>query len=103
MSQHVLFAMERPGPRSYDPAVARPARKPRDPELVREFGRRLRAARQDKGWSLTDMWFACGISATELSRFERGGREPRLTTLIVLAETLDVPPGELLEGLSTRP
>jgi transcriptional regulator with XRE-family HTH domain len=49
------------------------------------------------------MWRACGISVSELSRIEHGGREPRLTTLIVLAKTLDVPPGDLLEGLSTRP
>jgi DNA-binding Xre family transcriptional regulator len=91
------------GRRSYDAVVARPTRKPRDRELVRQFGRRLRAARHHKEWSLTDMWRACGISVSELSRIERGGREPRLTTLIVLAETLDVPPGDLLEGLSTGP
>jgi transcriptional regulator with XRE-family HTH domain len=44
---------------------------------------------------------ACGLSVSKLSRIERGGREPRVTTLIVLTETLDVPPGDLLEGLST--
>ena len=93
--------MELVGRRSYDAAVARPARKPRDRELVRQFGRTLRAARPDKGWSLTDMWRACGITVSELSRIERGGRDIRHTTLIVLAETLDVPPGDLLEGLST--
>jgi ribosome-binding protein aMBF1 (putative translation factor) len=83
--------MELLGRRSYVATVARPARKPRDRELTRQFGRGLRAARRGKGWSLTDMWRACGISVSELSRIERGGREPRLTTLIVLAETLDVP------------
>jgi ribosome-binding protein aMBF1 (putative translation factor) len=95
------LAVELVGRRSYDAAVARPVRKPRDRELVRQFGCSLRAARQDKGWSLTDMWRSCGFSVSELWRIERGGREPRLTTLIVLAETLDVPPGDLLEGVST--
>jgi DNA-binding Xre family transcriptional regulator len=93
--------MELLGPRSYDAAVARPARKARDRERVRQFGFSFRAARKDKGWYLTDMGRACGISVSELSRIERGGREPRVTTLIVLTETLDVPPGDLLEGLST--
>jgi transcriptional regulator with XRE-family HTH domain len=41
------------------------------------------------------------MSVSELSRIERGAREPRVTTLIVLEETLDVPPGDRLEGLST--
>jgi transcriptional regulator with XRE-family HTH domain len=42
------------------------------------------------------MWRACGITVSELSRIERGGRDIRHTSLIVLAETLDVPPGDLL-------
>jgi transcriptional regulator with XRE-family HTH domain len=82
--------------------VARPARTPRDPELVIRFGRNLRAARHRQGWSLTELWRASGISVSELSRFERGGREPRLATLIVLADALEVPPADLVDGLSAR-
>jgi len=33
------------------------------------------------------------------ARLERGGREPRLTTLLHLADGLGVEPGELVNGL----
>ena len=74
--------------------------RPASPVIASSYASSV-AARPDKGWSLTDMWRACGITVSELSRIERGGRDIRHTSLIVLAETLDVPPGDLLEGLST--
>jgi transcriptional regulator with XRE-family HTH domain len=36
---------------------------------------------------------------TEVGRYERGGREPRLTAILRLARGLGVPPGTLLDPL----
>jgi len=38
-----------------------------------------------------------GVHATEVSRFEAGKRDPRVSTLERLAEALEVSPGELLQ------
>jgi transcriptional regulator with XRE-family HTH domain len=40
-----------------------------------------------------------GIHSTSIGRIERGGREPRLTTILKLADGLGVEPGELVNRL----
>ncbi len=67
-------------------------------ELV-AFGRRLRAVRKEHGVSQRDLAIRTGMYETEVGRYERGGREPRLTTILRLARGLDVLPGELLDPL----
>jgi transcriptional regulator with XRE-family HTH domain len=37
------------------------------------------------------------VHPTAIGRIERGGREPRLTTILRLASALDVEPGVLLD------
>lgn len=39
------------------------------------------------------------IHPTSIGRLERGGREPKLTTILRLAQGLGVEPGELVNGL----
>lgn len=38
-----------------------------------------------------------GVHATEVSRIEAGKRDPRVSTVIRLAQALDVKPGKLLD------
>jgi HTH-type transcriptional regulator, competence development regulator len=40
-----------------------------------------------------------GVHVTEVSRIERGLRDPRITTLIRLARALSVPPARLLDDV----
>src|ERR1035441_6452803 len=40
-----------------------------------------------------------GVHVTEVSRIERGLRDPRITTLIRLARALGVQPARLLDGV----
>jgi len=40
-----------------------------------------------------------GLHMTEISRLERGTRDPRLSTVVRLARALEVAPGELLTGM----
>ena len=63
------------------------------------FGRRLRELRARLDLSQDALAQATDIHPTAIGRMERGAREPRLTTILRLADGLDVNPGELLDGL----
>jgi transcriptional regulator with XRE-family HTH domain len=64
------------------------------------FGQRLRDLRAQQGVSQDDLARATDVHPTAIGRFERGAREPRLTTILRLARGLDVRPGELVDELS---
>jgi transcriptional regulator with XRE-family HTH domain len=42
-----------------------------------------------------------GVHVTEVSRIERGLRDPRVTTVLRLADALNVSPATLLDGVQT--
>lgn len=67
---------------------------------VATFGQRLRAVRSERGVSRHDLAIRADMLETEVGRYERGGREPRLTTILRLARGLGVLPGELLDPLA---
>ncbi len=67
------------------------------------FGRRMRELRVREGISQDGLAHSSGIHSTAIGRIERGGREPRLTTILRLAHGLDVEPGELVDGLELPP
>jgi DNA-binding XRE family transcriptional regulator len=67
------------------------------------FAANLRAAREAKGISQEALAGQCEIHRTEVSLLERGGREPRLGTLIKLATALDTTPEALCAGISWVP
>lgn len=60
----------------------------------------LVAARRKAGLTQEELADRCGLHRTEISLLERGGREPRLGTLVKLAEALGVPPERLCEGVA---
>lgn len=68
------------------------------------FAVNLRRARQRKQISQEELGFLCELHRTEVSLLERGGREPRLGTIVKLAGALDSTPDELCTGIrwSTR-
>lgn len=59
----------------------------------------MRELRAREGISQDGLAHASGIHSTSIGRLERGGREPRLTTILRLAQGLGVEPGELVDGL----
>ena len=67
------------------------------------FGRRLREVRVDVGLSQDRLAERAGVHPTAIGRMERGGREPRLTTILRLARALSVQPGTLLDELDDLP
>jgi transcriptional regulator with XRE-family HTH domain len=60
------------------------------------FGQRLRALRAERGISQDTLAERTGIHPTAIGRLERGTREPRLKTILRLADGLRTQPGRLL-------
>ncbi|NLT04855.1 MAG: helix-turn-helix transcriptional regulator [Solirubrobacterales bacterium] len=65
-------------------------------DVVVSFGTLLRARRKELGLSQEELGARAKIQMADISRYENGSRDPRLTTVARLADALDVPPGELL-------
>ena len=66
------------------------------PTLLKGFGRRLRELRKRQGLTQMVLAHRSGLHVTQISRLERGQREPRVTTLYRVARGLGREPGELL-------
>jgi transcriptional regulator with XRE-family HTH domain len=67
------------------------------------FAVNLRKARHKGNISQEELGFRCDLHRTEISLLERGGREPRLGTIVKLASSLGVTPEELCEGIRWSP
>lgn len=72
-------------------------------ELRQRFGKNLRQARDKRGLTQEELGFRAGLDRTEISLLERGKREPRLGTLIKLADALEVGPEDLAHGIRWLP
>src|SRR5689334_3287209 len=62
--------------------------------------RRLRLA---AGLTQERLSEAAHLDAAEISRLERGGRDPQLHTIVRVARGLGVSPADLLAGVEQRP
>jgi transcriptional regulator with XRE-family HTH domain len=71
--------------------------------LVPRFGKNLKWHREQAGLSQGELAHLAWIHPTEISLLERGGREPRLETLVKLADSLEVDLGELSADISWKP
>jgi len=68
----------------------------RDKKFLQELGGRIRALRQDRGWTQQQFADQCGLHRTYIAGTERGERNVTVISLRTLAEVLRVSPGELL-------
>jgi transcriptional regulator with XRE-family HTH domain len=59
---------------------------------------KLAQLRKAKGWSQQDLGVRAGIHAITVSEIERGATDPKQSTLERLAQALDVPVADLLNG-----
>ena len=64
------------------------------------FAVNLRHARDVAGISQEELATRCELHRTEVSLLERGGREPRLGTMVKLATALGTTPEELCRGIT---
>jgi transcriptional regulator with XRE-family HTH domain len=63
------------------------------------FAQNVSRARKQKHLTQEEVSHRSGIHVTEVSRIERGLRDPRVTTLLRLADALEVTPATLLKGV----
>jgi transcriptional regulator with XRE-family HTH domain len=67
------------------------------------FAANLRHARTKVGISQEELGHRCDLHRTEISLLERAGREPRLSTIVKLAGSLETTPAELCAGIAWQP
>jgi len=75
----------------------------RDPAVAERFGRNLRRVRRREGLSQEELAVRASLHRTEVGKLENGERLPRIDTLVRLADSMVVPPGELLDGIHWVP
>lgn len=67
------------------------------------FAANLRRAREIAGVSQEELAERIEVHRTEISLLERGGREPRLGTMVKLATALGTTPEALCNGIAWDP
>jgi transcriptional regulator with XRE-family HTH domain len=63
------------------------------------FASNLRRERQRLKLSQEALSFRCDLNMSEISRLERSRRDPRLGTIVKIANALGIPPARLLDGI----
>lgn len=72
-------------------------------QLLLDFGDRVRATRKALGWSQETLAHNAGLHRTYIGHIERGESNLTLTNIVLIAETLQIDPADLLNGLKTTP
>jgi Zn-dependent peptidase ImmA (M78 family)/DNA-binding XRE family transcriptional regulator len=86
-AQGSLFLASRNEPRRY----AMMSETVKNPSLSEVVSERVRSLRERKGWSQLELAQRSGLRVSVLSGIESGQKKPCLDTLVVLAQSLDVP------------
>jgi transcriptional regulator with XRE-family HTH domain len=71
------------------------------PQLL-AFGRTVRKARRDRDLSQEALADEAGLSAKHVGEIERANKDPRLTTVLKLAEALELSSNELFRQFDER-
>jgi len=72
-------------------------------KIADQFGRNLAYCRRRAKLSQEELAVRASLHRTAVGQLERGERVARVDTVVKLAGSLDVPPGELLDGMSWEP
>ncbi len=64
-----------------------------------DFGERIRAARRQRGLSQEELGARAGLHRTYIGHIERGEVNPSLRNVLLVAQALEVDPGDILRGL----
>lgn len=67
-----------------------------------QFGVKLRQLRDAAGLTQMELANRCDMDMAEISRHERGLRDPRLSTIVRLADGLGLDPADLVRGIRTQ-
>jgi transcriptional regulator with XRE-family HTH domain len=69
----------------------------RNQKFINAFSAHLKLLRLSKKLSQEELAYRCGLPLSQIGRFERAERSPTLSTLLLLANGLDVEPKKLLD------
>lgn len=69
----------------------------RDIEVLNSFGQRLREVRINRGLSQHALALCAGMSKNQVGNIERGEVNVTLSTINLIAKTLDIPLEELMK------
>lgn len=72
-------------------------------DALQQVGPRLRAQRQERGWTLDDLAGRAGMSVSTLSRLESGKRQASLELLLPLTQQLGIRIDDLLANENRDP
>ena len=72
-------------------------------EVAVRIGRRIRALRAEKGWSQAMLARKIEFTAPGLWKIEAGRSDFRLSTLVKIAHTLDIPLERVVGGFASGP
>jgi transcriptional regulator with XRE-family HTH domain len=65
---------------------------------LKKLGGNIRLLREKKGLSFREFSAVCGIDHSKLSKIEKGNKNITFTTILKIAEALEVHPTELLQA-----
>ena len=68
-----------------------------------QFGSNLRYCRRRAKLSQEELAVRASLHRTAVGQLERGERVARVDTVVKLAGSLGIPPGELLDGMGWKP
>jgi transcriptional regulator with XRE-family HTH domain len=71
--------------------------------VAKRFGANLVHCRKRVGLSQEEVAWRASLHRTQIGELERGGRQPRIDTLVKLSGALGVTPNDLLDGISWKP
>jgi transcriptional regulator with XRE-family HTH domain len=71
-----------------------------DPKRI--LGNNVRRIRHEAGISQEELADRAKLHRTYISSLERGARNVSVENIFAIADALNVPPGDLLEGASTK-
>lgn len=72
-------------------------------DIAAQFGTNLARRRKRAHLSQEELAVRASLHRTAIGQLERGERTARIDTLVKLAGSLDLPPGELLDGMGWTP
>lgn len=68
----------------------------RDKKIIRDFGKNLKTIRKSKKLSIRKLADIADVDFSQVHRIEKGESNPTLTTIMVLADALEVDPRDLI-------
>ena len=71
----------------------------REEDILRKLGQRLTYLREKQNLTIAELAARSGLDPDIIGKIEAGGVDPALVVIFALVEALDVPPGELVDGL----